>query len=623
VFANADTRVPTVVQADGRMIVGGSRGGAMTLVRYNTNGSIDTSFGVGGFASGSFGGTPSQTSGNSGATAMAIDPANNTIIAAGFGGSQSMVAARFSATGTLINYTVCYAPHLIDYTARGVAVRPNGQVVLVGYARDRHPAFAVPVGPNVMYGQRAAVTVPNTVGAHGNCGAYADNNGQSLGSAGVTIDGLDHYGVVQDATLGGRWYEGVATNSNTTYTVATTVGPDGASWVERYLGNALDASFNVTGRLGISAVNLHAIKLGADGSAFVAGEAVAAAATDRTMVVAHVSAAGALTPGYGAGGSGIARIRVAGGNNSGQALVLQGNNVIVGGSANLAGRAAFGIARLTATGVADPTFGPLGAGGQVASAIGVPAVNAFITGLAINGNYVYASGRASDPNGLAAVAARYFHTGTAAPPPAPVAATNAIDQITTTSARVNGALNANGYASNWWIEYGTTAAYGAQTPAQSIAGTIDDVEVSATLTGLLAGTTYHARLVVTSAAGTDPGDDIAFTTLGVAVPVAGTTAPVATTPVTPTGGTKPATTTVKKIAKKKLSCIVPKVTGKKLNAARRTVLAKGCKVTLKYVASKKAKNTVLAQSRKAGKKLGYRAVVKLTVADKASAIKKS
>ncbi len=40
----------------------------------------------------------------------------------------------------------------------------------------------------------------------------------------------------------------------------------------------------------------------------------------------------------------------------------------------------------------------------------------------------------------------------------------------------------------------------------------------------------------------------------------------------------------------------------------------GCKVTVKYVKSKKAKNTVLAQSRKAGKKLGYKSVVKLTVA---------
>ena len=44
---------------------------------------------------------------------------------------------------------------------------------------------------------------------------------------------------------------------------------------------------------------------------------------------------------------------------------------------------------------------------------------------------------------------------------------------------------------------------------------------------------------------------------------------------------------------------------------------------VKYVASNKAKNTVLTQSRKAGKKLGYRSVVKLTVAEKAAALKKS
>ena len=33
---------------------------------------------------------------------------------------------------------VCYAPHLIDYTARALALRGTA-VVLVGYARDRHP----------------------------------------------------------------------------------------------------------------------------------------------------------------------------------------------------------------------------------------------------------------------------------------------------------------------------------------------------------------------------------------------------------------------------------------------------------------------------------------------------
>ena len=121
--------------------------------------------------------------------------------------------------------------------------------------------------------------------------------------------------------------------------------------------------------------------------------------------------------------------------------------------------------------------------------------------------------------------------------------------------------------------------------------------------------------MVTSAAGTDLGDDLAFTTLGTPAPVT-PAAPAAGGGTTATGGTKATTTTVKPKAKAKKQCIVPKVTGKKLNKARTTVYAKGCKVQVKYLKSKKAKNTVLAQSRKAGKKLGYRAVVKLTVATK-------
>ena len=79
---------------------------------------------------------------------MTLDPAGN-IVVAGYGGSQSMVVARFNAAGQYNASAVCYAPHLIDYSARAVAVRPNGSIVLVGFARDRHPAFAVPAGPNV------------------------------------------------------------------------------------------------------------------------------------------------------------------------------------------------------------------------------------------------------------------------------------------------------------------------------------------------------------------------------------------------------------------------------------------------------------------------------------------
>ena len=146
VFNNVDTRIPMIVQANGSVVIGGSRNGFMTLARYTAAGALDTSFGVGGFATAQFAGTPSSGPGNSGATALTQDGTGN-IIAAGFGASQSMVAARFTVNGTFSAAAVCYAPHLIDYSARAVAVRPNGSVVLVGYARDRWPTQLVPLSP--------------------------------------------------------------------------------------------------------------------------------------------------------------------------------------------------------------------------------------------------------------------------------------------------------------------------------------------------------------------------------------------------------------------------------------------------------------------------------------------
>ena len=80
----------------------------------------------------------------------------------------------------------------------------------------------------------------------------------------------------------------------------------------------------------------------------------------------------------------------------------------------------------------------------------------------------------------------------------------------------------------------------------------------------------------------------------------------------------PTTTTVSKTIKRavKRICKVPKVKGKSLKTARKAVLARGCRVRIRFVVSKKPMNTVLAQSRKAGKKLGFHTVVKLTVAHK-------
>ena len=266
IFSNAENRIPMIVQADGKIVAGGARGGSMTLVRYNANGTIDTTFGSGGFATRQFGGTPTQTGGNSGATAMTQDASGN-IVVAGFGGSQSMVVARFTAAGIYNASAVCYAPHLIDYTARALAIRPNGSIVLVGYGRDRHASAAVPpTGPAVLYGLRAIVTLPMTGNSTTACGTYSSNGSQSLGSANVTVDGLNHDGSGADPSWAGRFYDAVVALPDNRYVAGTTNGPGGTAWVQRYSATGvIDNSFG-GGRVVLPASAVHALALLGDGS---------------------------------------------------------------------------------------------------------------------------------------------------------------------------------------------------------------------------------------------------------------------------------------------------------------------------------------------------------------------
>ena len=66
-------------------------------------------------------------------------------------------------------------------------------------------------------------------------------------------------------------------------------------------------------------------------------------------------------------------------------------------------------------------------------------------------------------------------------------------------------------AATWWLEYGPTTAYGSKSAAQSLPATTNDLDVGVNVTGLNSGTLYHARLVISNALGTVPGDDLTFT----------------------------------------------------------------------------------------------------------------
>jgi hypothetical protein len=96
----------------------------------------------------------------------------------------------------------------------------------------------------------------------------------------------------------------------------------------------------------------------------------------------------------------------------------------------------------------------------------------------------------------------------------PPAITDEIDSgVTATEARVSTRIDAGGESARYWVEYGTTAAYGSRTPEANLGAQEGAVSVAAQLTGLVAGTEYHFRFVSSNSLGTTPGPDATFTTI--------------------------------------------------------------------------------------------------------------
>jgi len=101
----------------------------------------------------------------------------------------------------------------------------------------------------------------------------------------------------------------------------------------------------------------------------------------------------------------------------------------------------------------------------------------------------------------------------AEPSPYPVVKTTPATSVTTTSATLNGTVNPNGFTTAAAFQYGTTASYGTTTAAQGIGSGSSAVNVSVSIGGLSAHTTYHCTATGTNAAGTGIGADLTFTTL--------------------------------------------------------------------------------------------------------------
>jgi hypothetical protein len=123
---------------------------------------------------------------------------------------------------------------------------------------------------------------------------------------------------------------------------------------------------------------------------------------------------------------------------------------------------------------------------------------------------------------------------------APGAVTGAATDVATGAATLHGTVSPNGEDTGYFFQYGSNG-FDARTPIAWADDDRDSVAVSAPLTGLTPGTTYHVRLVAFSSDGFAEGADVPFTTLGLPAAPAPGPAPVGGAPAqaTPVGAPAP------------------------------------------------------------------------------------
>jgi phosphodiesterase/alkaline phosphatase D-like protein len=121
----------------------------------------------------------------------------------------------------------------------------------------------------------------------------------------------------------------------------------------------------------------------------------------------------------------------------------------------------------------------------------------------------------------------------------PTATTGPTTDVGSSTATVTGTVDPGGQSTTWHVEYGTSTSYGSSTATASAGSGSAAVDVSADLTGLNPGATYHYRIVATNGSGTSHGDDAVFTTLVPPDVTTGAATGITTTSVTLNGTVDP------------------------------------------------------------------------------------
>jgi uncharacterized delta-60 repeat protein len=446
------------VQPNGQVVVAGGAGG-MFVERFNANGSLDKNFGSGGEA------LAGPLGSSAVASSVAIAPDGKVVVAGCVGAgactridNTQIAVARFNANGTLDgsfgssgNGTEIINLGLPYESAQGVAVQPDGKIVLAGYQQGS-PNYAF-FNALIM---RLTVAGALDPGFNGN-GVISWHRS---GGAGSGSDIFNAVALQRDGKIVAAGADGGGP-----YAVLLRVNPNGS----------LDSSFQSGGETDFSSGKYGiAVPVGAYGVGIAGGGRIAAAGAAEPSGADYRAALWMAAPGGGPDPSfGTAGEVDQSGEVEGCALAI------------------------------DPVTGNLVmAGGTVSSTASSrePCTNGGGSGYGLTGFVSRYLGFGPPPSGPSSTTS------------APVASTATATDVSQVAATLNGQLDTGGLPTTYYFRYGPTSSYGSQTAAVDIPAASGPEVVSAQLGSLQPATTYHYELVASNAAGTSNGGDQSLTT---------------------------------------------------------------------------------------------------------------
>jgi uncharacterized delta-60 repeat protein len=316
-----DVPYSVVVDSSGRIVVGGwSRELGFALVRLNSDGSLDATFDSDGKVSTNISGTANEA-----IRSLVID-SNGKIVVAGTVQTADIAVARYNTNGSLDTTFAGGGIAIVDFSSRDIAaevrLQSDGKIVVAG------TAVPLNVGNFALARLNTGGTLDNTFGINGKTTTGISSNGTTLASAmelqsdgKVVVGGTAHFGPSQDFALARYTANGV---------LDTTFDSDGI------------ASTNFAGS---DDNNLGDVAITGDGKIIAAGNGFI---TGRYRSVSvRYNSNGSIDTSYGINTNGKAIIEVSGYDVYPQAVAIQSDGqIVVGGLFDNGTNFYFGINRV-------------------------------------------------------------------------------------------------------------------------------------------------------------------------------------------------------------------------------------------------------------------------------------